>query len=98
HRGAVPVTGAVAILYRLHDVAYEIQLERVNQLLAVKGPDRARPTRGEAQAIRIPNPPITVPLATETVEIQGRAVSALISARIFDFGVVSLRARIEMPA
>jgi hypothetical protein len=86
------VRGA-AIVYRLYDV--EIDLNRAATLLTAARdagePLRVRPVRGEAQAIQIANPPITVALGTESVEIPGASGPAEVSARIFDFGVVSLR-------
>jgi len=84
-----------AIVYRLFDVGYAIALERAADLLASSGPERQRPARGEAQTIRIPNPPVTVGLGTETIEIDARPVEVEVSARVFDFGVVSLRARVR---
>ena len=95
--GQPRVRGA-AIVYRLYDVGYEIHLERAIDLLAASAPERVRPVRGEAQAIQIPNPPITVILGTESHDIDGLEVEAELSARIFDFGVVSLRMRIPTPA
>ena len=90
------VTGA-AIVYRLYDVGYEIGMERALDLLAAQGPERVRPVRGEAQAIQIPNPPITVILGSENVALGAWRGDVEVSARIFDFGVVSLRVRIPMP-
>jgi len=90
------ITGGAAIVYRLFDVGYEIKLERVVELLAGNAPERAGPTRSEAQAIQIRNPPINITIATETVTIGDTRALAEISARIFDFGVISLRARIEI--
>jgi hypothetical protein len=90
------VVGA-AIVYRLYDVGYEIHLDRALDLLAASAPERVRPVRGEAQAIQIKNPPITVILGTESLMIGHRRVDAEVSARIFDFGVVSLRLRIAAP-
>jgi hypothetical protein len=87
-----------AILYRLHDVGYEIDLDRVFDLLAASAPERPRPVRGEALAIQIPNPPVTVGLGVETAVVAGAAREVELSARIFDFGVVSLRARLAGPA
>src|SRR5205823_1147096 len=77
------------------DVGYGIALERASDLLAPSGPERRRPARGEAQTIHIPNPPVTVGLGGESVEIDGRPVDVDVSARVFDFGVVSLRARLQ---
>ena len=87
-----------AFLYRLHDVGYEIDLDRVFDLLAASAPERQRPVRGEAFAIQIPNPPVTVSLGVEPVVIAGVTRDVELSARIFDFGVVSLRARLAAPA
>lgn len=90
---ALRVTGD-AVVYRLFDVGYEIALDRVLELLATQAPARVRPVRGEAQALQIPNPPITVILGTEEVVIGDDRFAVEVSARIFDFGVVSLRARV----
>ena len=86
-----------AVVYRLFDVGYEIALDRVLELLATQAPARVRPVRGEAQALQIPNPPITVILGTEEVVLGGSRVPVEVSARVFDFGVVSLRARVAAP-
>ncbi len=83
-----------AILYRLFDVGYAIALDRAFDLLASSAPERRRPSRGEAQTIQIPNPPVTVSLGNDHVIIAGRPVEVEYSARVFDFGVVSLRARV----
>jgi len=93
---AVRVDGD-AIVYRLYDVGYEISLDRVLELLATQAPERVRPVRGEAQALQIPNPPITVILGAEEVVLGGDRLTIEVSARIFDFGVVSLRAHVPAP-
>jgi hypothetical protein len=87
------VHGAAAIAYRLYDVGYAIDLTRALDLLAASGPERVRPVRGEAQALQISNPPITVVLGSEVVVVGEASYDAEVSARIFDFGVVSLRVR-----
>ncbi len=90
------VVGA-AIAYRLHDVGYSIDLDRALNLLAESAPERIRPVRGEGQALQIANPPVTVLLGTEVLLVSGDAHDADISARIFDFGVISLRVRVRAP-
>ncbi|HET9708684.1 MAG TPA: hypothetical protein VFP39_10325 [Gemmatimonadales bacterium] len=99
----IRVVGAV-VLYRLYDVGYEIDLERALDFLAVTPEDREtlrlnleRRQRVEAQAIRIKNPPITVTIGTEPFDAVGRHHDAQVSARIFDFGVISLRMRCDIP-
>lgn len=88
------VEGASLIVYRLYDVGYAVQLDRALDLLAASAPERVRPVRGEAQAIQIANPPITVILGHESLVVDGAPVTAEVSARIFDFGALSLRVRL----
>jgi hypothetical protein len=90
------VKGA-ATIYRIFDVGYGIDLDKAFALLAANMPERVRPERGEAQAIHIANPPITVVLGTDRLTIASHQYPVEISARIFDFGVVSLRIRIPTP-
>ncbi|MFN2566310.1 MAG: hypothetical protein ABR499_15035 [Gemmatimonadaceae bacterium] len=86
-----------AVLYRLHDVGYEIHLDRALELLASSAPERARPSRAEAQAIEILTPPVSVSLGPERLVVGGKTLDAEVSARIFHFGVVSLRVRVTAP-
>jgi hypothetical protein len=94
---SVSVSGH-AVVYRLFDVGGEIHLEQALDRLASSMPERVRPVRTEAQALRIANPPISVGLGNEPVTILGRPAIVELSARIFDFGVVSLRARVDAGA
>jgi hypothetical protein len=80
---------------RLYDVGYEIDLARTSRALAADAPERPRPVRGEAQAIQIPNPPVTVRLGSESIAAGGQPLPIDLSARIFDFGVVSVRGRMS---
>ncbi len=86
-----------AVVYRLFDVGDEIDLERAQRCLASNSPDRVRPERGEAQALQISNPPITFALGSHSLQILEGHPGVELSARVFDFGVISLRARIEAP-
>jgi hypothetical protein len=86
-----------AIVYRLHDVGYAIDLERASALLAPSDPVRARPVRGEAEAIQIANPPVSITLGDAPVMIADEVFAVRISARIFDFGVCAMRASVDAP-
>ena len=86
-----------AVVYRLFDVGDEIDLERAQDRLASSSPDRGRPDRGQAQALQISNPPITCALGSHPLAILGDHPGLELSARIYDFGVISLRARVEAP-
>lgn len=87
--------GTTATVYRVFDVGYAVDLARAFALLAPNAPERVGPTRSGSQAIHIPNPPLAAVLDAETVRIAGRDHRAEVSARIFDFGAISLRVRID---
>ena len=54
-------------------------------------------TRTSADAIQIKNPPLAVDLGTDRLSIDGRTREIRVSARLFDFGVISLRLHIHAP-
>ena len=86
-----------AIVYRLHDVGYAIDLDRASSQLAPSDPVRERPARGEAEAIQIKNPPVSVILGDAPVMIADEVRAVRISARVFDFGVCAMRASLDAP-
>jgi len=90
------VTGEI-ILYRQFDVGYEIFLGNAFEYLLSNAPERRKPIRGEASAIQIPNPPVTVHIGTEQLPMAGHTHEVDLSARLFDFGVISLRAKLAVP-
>ena len=71
---------------------------RALDLLAASAPERVRPIRGEGQALQISNPPITVWLGSDVLVVDEVVHEVELSARIFDFGVVSLRVRVRPPS
>ena len=93
----MPFVRGEAILYRLFDVGYEIHLDKAFDLLGASAPERPKPVRGEARAIQIKNPPVSVQLGLESVAIGEHVQGVEVSARVYDFGVVSLRARLPAP-
>src|SRR3954463_16542803 len=88
---------ASATLYHLHDVGYAIALDRTAELLGERTRGRVRPSRVEARAIEIRNPPLFAVLGTFDIAVNGDAHSATLSAHLFDFGVCSLQLRIAGP-
>jgi hypothetical protein len=56
-----------------------------------------RSARAEVQALQIKNPPITCMLGVDRITLDGRPHTVQVSARIFDFGVVSLRLQVAAP-
>jgi hypothetical protein len=86
------------IIYSLFDLGESIDLAGAERRFAERAVTRQRPRRLEAQTIRIPEPPLIVALPP------GEAAAAVpagwqlrTSACLYDFGVVSLRYRLEWP-
>ena len=92
---ALQVGGAV-VAYRLHDVGYALDLERAARLVEGQATGRLRPTRGEAKALVIAQPPLTLALGAVARPDDGRPLGDL-SACCYDFGVISLRLRVSLP-
>ncbi len=90
------VAGAV-VTYRLHDVGYALDLEHAARLLEGQATGRTRPMRGEAKALVIAQPPLTLALGPVTLPGDGTRPAAEMSAVCFDFGVISLRLRVPVP-
>src|SRR6266516_3745541 len=65
--------------------------------VAADRPLERRSARAEVQALQIKNPPITCALGDDTLTLDGRPQAVQVSARIFDFGVVSLRLDVAAP-
>jgi hypothetical protein len=91
---AAPSVEGAAVVYRLFDIGYAIELDAVATLLAPSAPERTRPARSEAQALQIANPPVSVSLGARELLIDGRSCRAQLSARLFDFGVCSMQLEI----
>jgi hypothetical protein len=89
-RVSLTLDGA-AVVYRLFDIAYSIDLERAAAILAPSAPARTRPERTEAQALQIANPPVSVSLGQRALTVRGEPCDAQVSARLFDFGICSLQ-------
>lgn len=92
---ALSVAAGTATIYRLYEVGYEIHLTRAAELLPSPGVPRARPRRGEGAALVTPKPPLLVDLGPMPVDVAGTEYAGTLSAALFDFGVVSLRLRLE---
>ena len=83
---------------RIFDVAGEIALERVEQILAGRGPvARIRLSRVEPKALAFGDPPVVTDLAGPALEVRGERVETRASARIYSFGVVSLSLEVVHP-
>jgi hypothetical protein len=86
-----------ATIYRLHDVGYAIALDRAADLLGDRTRGRAVPSRLEARAIQIRNPPLFVALDGCEICLGGASHPATLAAHLYDFGVCSLQMRVAVP-
>ncbi len=86
-----------ATLYRLYDIGYTIALDHAAELLGGSIRGRIRPSRVEARAIEIRNPPLLATLPAFDLDIAGSPRRATMSAHLFDFGVCSLQVCISAP-
>ena len=87
------VAGAV-VTYRLYDVGYALDLEHAARLVEGQATGRTRPTRGEAKALVIAQPPLTLALGPGGApRRRRRGPPREMSACCYDFGVISLRLR-----
>lgn len=89
--------GAIVAL-RLFDVAYAIDLTRAENLLA----ERARMTRRSRlsatppKAVAFGVPPVAVSLEPVPLVLDGRTVTASATARLYDFGAVTIALRVPV--
>jgi len=81
----------------LYDIGYAIALDHAADLLGGITRGRVRPSRLEARAIQIRNPPLFAALQSLEIAIGGERCPATVSAHLFDFGVCSLHVRVAAP-
>ena len=93
----IRVDGSVTT-YRLYDIGYTIALDHAAELLGASIGGRIRPSRSEARAIEVRNPPLLATLSTIDLAVPGSPRQATITAHLFDFGVCSLQVCIPAPA
>lgn len=92
------VARASAEVFRIFDVAQEIDLVEVERLLAGRAPvARIRLSRAAPKAIAFGDPPVVTDLLAPTLEHQGMRLETHASARIYGFGVVSLSLETLVP-
>jgi hypothetical protein len=82
---------ATCIVYRLFDVADEIDLDRAEMLLAGAA-RRLKLSRERSEYLEIPRAPLSIELGMREVAGQsGRIFQCAAHARLFNFGAVSIR-------
>jgi hypothetical protein len=84
------------LCYRLYDIADEIDLAKVERL-GIREMSRLRLSRQRSGYVHLPNPPLSVALGSRTLELNAGAMSAEMSARLFDHGAASVVLKIALP-
>jgi hypothetical protein len=94
----VTVTAGAIISYRLFDVAYDIDLAKAEATWANTvrtGSARGRLATTPPKAVAFGVPPLAFGLGPVTLDLPSGPVQALATARLYDFGVISLALRVQ---
>jgi uncharacterized phage-associated protein len=78
------------IIYRLYDVAYEINLLRVEERLQKESRRLKIEKKPFSKAFEFANPPITFQLKGFRKEIRGEIFDLNVYSKIYDYGVISI--------
>jgi hypothetical protein len=79
------------LIYRLFDVAEEINVTKVTSLLRdSRGPDRFQVPTYIDRAIVMKQPPISFGLGREVIKVKNREIKLDVTVKVRDFGTVSL--------
>lgn len=92
----VELTAGYILAYRLFDVAYAIDLAKAEETWARTvrtGSSRGRLTTTPAKAVAFDVPPVAIGLGTITLDLPEGPLQAAATARLFDFGVISIALR-----
>lgn len=91
HSSNVKIKKGTILIYRLFDVAEEINISQVEAILQDnRGPDRFKVPKYIDRAIHLKKPPVTFGMGEETITIQNRAYKADVVIKLRDFGVISI--------
>jgi hypothetical protein len=87
------------IVYRIFDIAEEIDIGAVQELVkSTHGSSRLAMARSIGHALVIRNAPITLTLAAAPVRLGGQSMAAERFARIWDYGVISMQFHLPIRA
>jgi hypothetical protein len=88
----VRIARGTIIVYRVYDVAEELDLVRIESDLSTgHGPSRLTITRGAGHALILRDAPITLTVGPARLRLGSRQVHAETFARVWSYGVVSLQ-------
>lgn len=85
-------------LYRLYDVAQELDLALSEQILSARNPvSRLTLRRVPQKSMQFKNRPVSVELPESRVRLGEFVFSAAVTARLYDWGVVTIAFRLSLP-
>ena len=92
------VSAGAVVALRLFDVAYAIDLGRAEALWAAqaRASRRSRLTATPPEAMAFGVPPLALALDPITLELDGVPVRAGVTARLYDFGAISIALRVPV--
>lgn len=96
---SLAVASGAIIAYRLYDVAYEIDLTKAEENWARTvrtGSSRGRLAMTPPKAVAFGVPPVGLGLGPIILDLPNGHVQALVTARLFDFGVIALTLRVPV--
>jgi hypothetical protein len=96
---ALNVAAGHILAYRLFDVAYAIDLAKAEETWARTmrtESSRGRLTTTPAKAVAFGVPPVTLALGSISLPLPDGALQASVTARLYDFGVVSIALRMPV--
>lgn len=84
------------IVYRIFDIAEEIDLAAVESSLRNQGTSRLSLARVTGHSLVVRNAPVTLSLGTSRVRIGAQQIDAEIYARLWDYGVISVQFHVPL--
>ncbi|MEN9722709.1 MAG: hypothetical protein RJB38_695 [Pseudomonadota bacterium] len=96
---SVKIRKGSILLYRCFDIAEEVDLAKVEQILTMADSpkERFKLSRPTGQAIVIRSAPITIALGETQIQVMNREFSVETTARIWDYGVMSILFHLNIP-
>ncbi|MDH7478433.1 MAG: hypothetical protein QHH02_00285 [Syntrophomonadaceae bacterium] len=89
--------GSSIWLYRFYDVAEEIDLVKVEEILAhIRTTSRVKLTRFSCRSVQFRDPPVAVDLGRVKLRVKGIPVEGAFSGKIYDLGVIGITLKLDL--
>ncbi len=84
------ITSGSILVYRLYDIAYEIDLRKVEERLQLEARRLKIGRKPFSRAFEFSNPPVVFQLKAVDRDIGGQRFTVNVSGKVYDYGVVSI--------